>query len=83
MLSGSGVSDSAIPWTEPARVFCPWGVSRQEYCTGLPWPSGGSSQPRDRRSRTLQVDSLPFDRYGYYYLKSQEYHTELTHTNIC
>ena len=25
----------------PARLFCPWGLSRQEYWSGLPFPSPG------------------------------------------
>ena len=33
----------------PARLLCPWGFPRPEYCSELPLPSpGGSSQPRDR-----------------------------------
>ena len=53
--------------------------------SGLPWPSPEDlpNPVIESRSPALQADSLPFDRYGYYYLKSQEYHTELTHTNIC
>ena len=29
------------PWTVPARLLCPWGFSRQEYWSGLPFPSPG------------------------------------------
>ena len=38
-----------IPWTVAARLLCPWGFSRQEYWSGLPFPSPGeSSQIRDQ-----------------------------------
>ena len=47
------------PW--PARLLCPWGFSRQEYWSRLPWPP-----PEDLpntgikpRSPVLLVDSLP------------------------
>ena len=26
---------------QPARLLCPWGFSRQEYQSGLPFPSPG------------------------------------------
>ena len=32
---------SAAPWTVAARLFCPWGFSRQEYWTGFPCPPPG------------------------------------------
>ena len=39
--------------------------SRQEYWSGLPFPSQGSSQPRDQTwSPTLQADSLPSEPPG-------------------
>ena len=30
------------------RLLCPCGFSRQEYCSGLPCPALGDSQPRDQ-----------------------------------
>jgi len=40
---------------------CPWGVSRQEYWSGLPCPL----QPRIKpRTPTLQEDSLPSEPPG-------------------
>ena len=47
----------------PARFLCPWDFSRQEYWSGLPFPSPGeSSRPRDwtviSASSALQVGSL-------------------------
>ena len=41
-LSCSVVSDSLWPHgLQRARLFCPWGFSRQEYWRGLPCPSPG------------------------------------------
>ena len=40
VLSCSVVSDSLQP-TLPARLLYPWGFSRQEYWTGLPFPPPG------------------------------------------
>ena len=38
----SGMSDSLWPHDlHPARLFCPWGFSRQEYWSGLPCPPPG------------------------------------------
>ena len=66
-LNCSVVSDSLQPHgLQPARLLCPWGFSRQEYWSGLPWPP-----PRDPpnpgvdlRSPTLQADSLPSEPLG-------------------
>jgi len=31
---------------EPSRLLCPWGFSRQEYWSGLPWsPPGNLPDP--------------------------------------
>ena len=39
-LSHSVMSDSLWPHgLQPARLLCPWGLSRQEYWNGLPFPS--------------------------------------------
>ena len=38
------MSDSCDPTDfrqEPTRLLCLWGVSRQEHCSGLPFPSPG------------------------------------------
>ena len=61
VLSHSVVSDSLWPYgLEPARLFCPWGFSRQEYWSGLPCPPPKDlSNPGIKpRSPTLQADSL-------------------------
>ena len=49
------------PCTVPARLLCPWGFSRQEYSSGLPFPSPGDlPHPGIKpRSPALQADSLP------------------------
>ena len=58
MLSHSVVSDSF--WL----LLCPWGVSRQEYWSGLPCPPPGeSSQPRNITS-AWQADSLAAELRG-------------------
>ena len=37
------------PWTLALQALLSMGFSRQEYCSGLPFPSpGGSSQPRNQ-----------------------------------
>ena len=45
---------------KPARLLGPWGVSRQEYWSGLPYPPPGNlSNPGIKpRSTTVQADSL-------------------------
>ena len=61
VLSCSVMSDSLRPrGLEPATFFCPWGFSRQEYWSGLPYPPPGDlPNPGIKpRSPTLQVDFL-------------------------
>ena len=54
----SCVQDSATPWTvEPIRLLYPWGFSRQEQGSGLPWPPP-EDLPNPIRSPSLQMDSL-------------------------
>ena len=43
---------------QPARLLCPWGFSRQEYWSGVPFPSPGDL-PNPGIEPALQVDSLP------------------------
>ena len=54
------------PWTLAASLLCPWGFSRQECWSGLPFPSlGDLPNPGIKpRSPTLQVDSLPSEPPG-------------------
>ena len=52
-------------WQE-ARLPCPWGFSRQEYCSGLPCPPPGDlpNPGMEPRSPVLQADSLPSEPPG-------------------
>ena len=52
------------PWT--TRLLCPCGFSRQEHCTGLPFPLPGDlpNLGIKPRSPKLQVDSLPSELPG-------------------
>ena len=48
------------------RLFCPWGFSREEYWSGLPWPLPGDlpNPGNEPRSPTLRVNSLPSEPPG-------------------
>ena len=62
VLSHSVVSDSLRPHgLQPTRLLCPWGFSRQEYWSGLPYPSPGDLLNPGIKPRypVLQLDSLP------------------------
>ena len=39
MFSHSVVSDSAVPWTVACQTPLPMGFHRQEYWSGVPFPS--------------------------------------------
>ena len=56
----------AIPWTVFHQAPLSMGFSRQEYWSGLPFPSPGDvpDQGIKPRSPTLQADALPFDLPG-------------------
>ena len=61
VLSHSVVSDSVRPHgLQPARLLCPWGLSRQECWSGLPCPPPGDLPDPgvEPRSPALQADSL-------------------------
>ena len=56
------VSDSfATPWTVARQAPLPMGFSRQEYWSGLPFPSSGDLAETgiEPGSHALQADSLP------------------------
>ena len=62
VLSCSVMSNSLQPHgLQPTRLLCSWGLSRQEYWSGLPCPPpGGLPNPGNKpRSPSLQADSLP------------------------
>ena len=50
----------------PTRHPCPWGFSRKEYWSELPFPSPGDlpNPGTEPRSPALQVDSLPAEPSG-------------------
>ena len=60
-ISCSVVSDSAAPWTVACQPPLSKGFSRQEYWSGLPFPSPGNLPNTGIKpgSPALQADSLP------------------------
>ena len=65
----SHVSLSAIQWTVAHQAPLSMGFSRQEYQSGLPWPSPGDLpdpgiEPASPVSPALQADSLPLNHGG-------------------
>ena len=57
----------ATPWTIDHKFLCPQGFSKQEYWSGLPFPSPGDPpdpEPIEPRSPALQADSSPFEPLG-------------------
>ena len=70
-MSGDGVVAKlcptlATPWTVACQAPLCMGFSRQEYWSGLPFPSpGGLPDPGiELRSPALQTDSLPNELQG-------------------
>ena len=66
-VSRSAMSDSLQPCgLQPDRLLCPLGFSKQEYWSGLPFPSPGDlPNPEIKpRSPALQADSLPSEDTG-------------------
>ena len=63
-VSCSVISDSLLlHGLQPARLLCLWGFSRQEYCSGQPFPSPGAlpSPGIEPGSPALQAESLPLE----------------------
>ena len=60
------MSNSATPWTVAYQAPPSVGFSRQEYWSGLPFPSPGDlPNPRiEPGSSTLQADALPSEPIG-------------------
>ena len=60
------MSDSATPWTVAYHAPLPVGFSRQEYWSGLPFPSPGDlpNPGIEPGSPTLQADALPSEPPG-------------------
>ena len=65
-VSRSVVSDSATPWTIARQPPLSMEFSRQEYWSGLPFPSPGDLPiPRiEPESPALQANSLPSEPPG-------------------
>ena len=68
VLSLSVVSNSVTPWTAAHQAPLSMGFSRQEYWSGLPFPSPGDlpNPEIEPGSPALQVDSLPAEPPGNY-----------------
>ena len=73
ICSHSGVSSSLTSsWTVACQAPLSMGFPRQEYWSGLPFPSPGDIpdsgiEPASLVSPELQVDSLPLSHLGTYY----------------
>ena len=65
-VSRSVVSNSAIPWTVAHQTPLSMKFSRQEHCSGLPFPSPGDlpNPVIEPRSPILWEDSLPSEPPG-------------------
>ena len=62
-VSRSVMSDSATPWTVAHEAPLFMEFSRQEYWSGLPFPSPGYL-PNPGIEPALQADALPFELLG-------------------
>ena len=62
----SFVFDSATPWTVVHQALLSMGFPRQEYWSGLPFPSSGDlpNPGIEPESSAWQVDSLPLSHPG-------------------
>ena len=71
----------ATPWAVAPRLLYPWGFSRQEYWSGLPYlPPGDLPNPEtEPRSHALKADSLPSEPPGKSFLSSLVHQFQ----NIC
>ena len=65
-VSHSVVSNSALPWTVALQAPLSMEFSRQEYWSGLPFPSPGDlpNPGIELKSPKLQADSLPSEPPG-------------------
>ena len=62
----SVVSDSVTPWTVASQAPLSMGFSKQEYWSGLPFPSPEDlpNPGIEPGSPALQADALPAERQG-------------------
>ena len=65
-VSRSVMSDSVTTWTVARQAPLSMGCFRQEYWSGLPFPSPGDlpNPGIEPRSSALQADSLPSESPG-------------------
>ena len=65
-VSSSVMSDPATPWTVTCQALPSMGFPRQEYWSGLPFPSPGDLPDPgiEPGSAALQADSLPSEPPG-------------------
>ena len=77
----SFVSDSAIPWTVALQAPLHMEFSKQEYWSGLPFPSPGElpNLGIEHKSFTLQADSLLSEPPGKPYDKPRQCIKEQRH----
>ena len=68
----------------PTRFLCPWDFSRQEFWSGLPFPSPSDFPNPGIKPPfpALQVDDLPSEPPGDTLLKSESLHTKETRSEI-
>ena len=55
-------------WTVACQAPLPMGIPRQEYWSGLPFPSPGDLPDLgiEPKSPELQTDSLPSEQHGFF-----------------
>ena len=72
------------PWTVAHQAPLSMGFSRQEYWSGLPFPSPGNLPDPGIKpgSPALQADSLPFEPSGKTYTNTHTHIYTHTHTHI-
>ena len=56
--SHSVVSDSAVPWTVACQASLSMEFSRQEYWSGLPFPTAGNLPDPGMESASLETSAL-------------------------
>ena len=69
------MSDSATPWTVAYQASLSMGFSRQEYWSGLPFPSPGDLPDPgiEPESPVLRADALPSEPPGKHYYLTHYY----------
>ena len=88
MVVGGLISKSwhtlVTPWTVACQAPLSMGFPRQEYCSGLPFPSPGDCPNLgiETTFSAFQVDSLPLSHQGFWHLSnlllSRTHHSSIT-----